>query len=420
MVIGVKYVGGAVQTTVSGAMTPSVPGAGGTFTVADATGYPASGNFEVKINRGLADEEHVKITSRSGTVFTVNARGYDGTSAQSHADGATCELYLGAVSVQLMVDHVDDVEVDPHSTKLLNNTRHDTTSRHTFDAALGTPGTPVALTPDITGSAGAGSVPARSDHAHNVPAAAPVAVGTALAEGAGTSFARDNHVHVVGTGAINSSGMFAAGVVDSTALATDAVTAGKIANAAIDDQALFSTDTQPFIVQASDPGAVGANKIWFDTTNRLIKVRNSGNSAWEQFADDQEANFDTSTNRFNNVTLGTGNFVYRYYMRIGDFLYVSAGFVLGTGGNVTGAIELQLPYSCADTGTTGLVWPGGARCLDASAGNTFSGTCEIRPDTPTVMNSAILTGAGVQWDTNTPFDWVVGDRCFLFGAYKRA
>jgi hypothetical protein len=232
VVIDRVYAGGAVQTTTATAFTPTVPGAGGTFTVADATGYPASGKFVVKLNRGLSDEEKVLVDSRSGTTFTVGQRGYDGTTAQDHTTPSV-EIVLDAVAVNQMVQHVDDVEADPHSTKLLNNARHDVTARHTFGAALGTPGTPAALTPDIAGSAGVGSVPARSDHVHNIPAAVPVAVGTALAEGAGTSFARDNHVHTIGAGAINLASMFAAGVVDAAAIATDAVGALELGNDAV-------------------------------------------------------------------------------------------------------------------------------------------------------------------------------------------
>lgn len=71
----------------------------------------------------------------------------------------------------------------------LTNAKHDITARHTFGAALGTPSAP----PDIavTSSAGSGASPSRSDHTHKV-----------------------------GSGAINSSGMFAAGVVNTAALAS--------------------------------------------------------------------------------------------------------------------------------------------------------------------------------------------------------
>lgn len=38
----------------------------------------------------------------------------------------------------------------------------------------------------------------------------------------------------------------------------------------------------PGYVQSSDPGAVGANKIWIDSTAApyVHKIRNAGNSAW--------------------------------------------------------------------------------------------------------------------------------------------
>jgi hypothetical protein len=56
-------------------------------------------------------------------------------------------------------------------------------------------------------------------------------IGTTAAPGSGTDASKHDHVHIIGTGAINSSGMFGAGVVDATALASNAVTTAKILNA---------------------------------------------------------------------------------------------------------------------------------------------------------------------------------------------
>src|SRR5688572_30239456 len=160
VVINVVFAGGAVQTNAPGVMTPSSPGPGGTITVNDDTGYPLLGRFPIKLNRGFDDEEHVMIASRVGTVFTVEQRGYDGTNAQAH-DNPTVEIYFDAESANLMVEHVDDLEPDPHSTKLLNNARHDITARHTYGGAYGTRPTPVSV--GTAASAGAGANPAAGD-----------------------------------------------------------------------------------------------------------------------------------------------------------------------------------------------------------------------------------------------------------------
>lgn len=59
-----------------------------------------------------------------------------------------------------------------------------------FDATV-----PTTIEPDDAASAGSAGVAARRDHVHAIATAAPVAVGTANAEGASTSFARADHVH---------------------------------------------------------------------------------------------------------------------------------------------------------------------------------------------------------------------------------
>jgi hypothetical protein len=68
--------------------------------------------------------------------------------------------------------------------------------------------TPAALTPDIAAAVGSANVPARRDHVHNVPAAAPtttLTASTTTAEGSGSSFARNDHTHAI-TGFLPSTG----------------------------------------------------------------------------------------------------------------------------------------------------------------------------------------------------------------------
>lgn len=91
------YDGGAVATTISGA----IGGGATSISVASGTSLPdgSAGKFVVCIDRGLATEEKILITSRSGNTLTVSARGYDGTVAQSHAAGATIEHVLDAHSI---------------------------------------------------------------------------------------------------------------------------------------------------------------------------------------------------------------------------------------------------------------------------------------------------------------------------------
>jgi hypothetical protein len=196
VVVDRKYNGAAAQATLQTTMTATTPGAGGTITVSDDSGYPSTGKFSITIDRGEPSQEHVLINSRSGTTFTIGSRAYDDSVASSHTSGeALVEHWFAARDAQLFVDHVDDVESDPHSTKLLNNARHDTEARHQFGGAYGTPVTPTALTPDIAGAAGTGNNPSREDHVHNVPAATAGNITGAAGEGGAASFARSDHDH---------------------------------------------------------------------------------------------------------------------------------------------------------------------------------------------------------------------------------
>lgn len=73
---------------------------------------------------------------------------------------------------------------------------------------------------------------ALADHVHALPSAGtPVSTGTGNASGSAATIARSDHVHAIGSGSINSSGNFAAGVVDTAALGSSAVTTAKIADA---------------------------------------------------------------------------------------------------------------------------------------------------------------------------------------------
>lgn len=198
------YSGAAVPTTILSGINSSVT----TITVTDYTGWPvgANGPFYIVIDPGLAGEEKVLILSRSAGTLTVvtspsTGRGADGTTASAHSAGAVVYTCGTATDLDDANDHIYTTSRDDH-TQYLNTARHDITGRHAFGAALGTP-----------------------------TAAADVA--TAAGTGSGTVPARSDHVHKIGAGAINSAGMFAAGVVDAAAIATDAVGTAEIAADAV-------------------------------------------------------------------------------------------------------------------------------------------------------------------------------------------
>ena len=105
--------------------------------------------------------------------------------------------------------------------------------------------------------------------------ATPANVGTTASAGVATDASRSDHVHIIGTGAINASGLFAAGVVDANALGSNAVTTAKIADANV-TTAKISIDNNlnmnkkqltaaALDNQTADPTTPVAGQIYFKT-----------------------------------------------------------------------------------------------------------------------------------------------------------
>lgn len=91
------FEGGAEKTTLSAAITSTAS----SFSVVDGSTYPSGSNpFVVVIDRGLATEEKVIISGRILNSFSVLERAYDGSSAQSHALGATVEHCIDAYTIE--------------------------------------------------------------------------------------------------------------------------------------------------------------------------------------------------------------------------------------------------------------------------------------------------------------------------------
>jgi len=92
-----QYAGGAAATTLGG----SLASAGvTTFSIASATGWPASTTtpFYVVVSPQTASEEKMLVTL-NGTTVTVVTRGADGTTANTHAAGASIYPVITAVDL---------------------------------------------------------------------------------------------------------------------------------------------------------------------------------------------------------------------------------------------------------------------------------------------------------------------------------
>lgn len=88
--------GGTVATRLNGPINNATT----TITVLDGSTYPSGPTpFVIAVSRGSGTEEKVLCSSRTGNVITASTRGFDGTVAQSHGDGALVEHVLDALTV---------------------------------------------------------------------------------------------------------------------------------------------------------------------------------------------------------------------------------------------------------------------------------------------------------------------------------
>lgn len=115
-----EHTGNAKTTTLNGGIS-----AGDTsFTVVDGTGYPTGsvGPFVVTIGADTASEEKILVTSRSGNVFNVSSRGYDGSSAASHDNSSSVQHTFSAVEADEANAHVNDTSLDQHTQYVKKST----------------------------------------------------------------------------------------------------------------------------------------------------------------------------------------------------------------------------------------------------------------------------------------------------------
>lgn len=100
--MSLRYYANAPATTLAASCTSLAT----SITVAATTGLPITYPFVVILDRGTASEEVVLCTAAAGTTLTVT-RGYDGTSAFSHAVGASVQHGLSAIDPREANAHVN-------------------------------------------------------------------------------------------------------------------------------------------------------------------------------------------------------------------------------------------------------------------------------------------------------------------------
>lgn len=354
---------------------------------ADATSWPtggANGKFTVTLDRGLPSEERVQVTSQSGgtcTIASLADRGLDGTTAVAHSAGGKAEHTYAAYDAEEANAHINLTSLDQHTQYMkTDGTRHDLTARHAAGTVVPT-AVPNTLVVGQSAAEGTGTNVARATHAHSVPKGTPVAVGTALSAGVSGLFADASHVHELDVGSVDASNLFGAGVVNSAALGSASVIAGKIAAGAINATNLFGTEVVP-------PTAVASEIATYTPT-------------------------------LFNVAIGSGGSPQNFgiFLKIGRIVVVWGQWTLGSTGNVTGDIGMTLPENAHNPGETGFCYLGAAQALDGAI--RWASVGVIRPDTNPDRIEAFGT-AGQSWDGTIPFNWAAGDKMRWFAAYIAA
>jgi hypothetical protein len=401
--------GAAVSTTLSAGIDAAVTA----FNIDSSSGWPtggANGNFFATLDPDTPNEERVLVGAQAGGACTSVLRGQDNNTAKTHATGAVVIHSSAAVDYDEANRHINVTTDDNHTQYMkTDGTRHDLTARH--------PG---------------GTV---------VPTAIPVAVGTALAEGGGTNLAKSTHVHVLGAGSINTANMFAAGIVDATAigagavgsseLGTDSVIAGKIADLAIDDENLFIAGLTPIIVSGSNPGAVGAGRVWLNTTaaKYCLMVRNAANTGWDVMT----AMVDLGYVPTYPGMFAVGNAVhFARYTRFGPKVIANGYFRIGSTTSFAGLTNLAIstPVAAKDLDAfVGYPGTGTAEFFShaASRGTTGSGVFAAVGIVPQAGASKALdrmnffaTAGSAAWSQTVPASWAAGDRFSWFVEYEPA
>jgi len=94
-----EFNGAVLQTRLASAISSAAT----SFSVVDGSTYPSGANpFVIVVDRGVATEEKILISSRASNVLTVSQRGYDGTTAVAHSSGAFVDHVLDASIIQDM------------------------------------------------------------------------------------------------------------------------------------------------------------------------------------------------------------------------------------------------------------------------------------------------------------------------------
>lgn len=382
----------------AGAATPTrlLSGIGAvdtSFGIQNSAGWPtggANGPFSVIFDPDTPNEEHVLVTNQTGGTCSGVTRGVGDTTAKAHAVGSDGTVIHGTYKADPdeANRHINDVTIDEHTQYMkTDGTRHDLSARHAYGGAYGTRPTPVAI-------------------------------GTALAAGSGTNPAAGDHVHVIGAGAINNSNMyvantipagvlqagaisnanmFGAGVVDLAAIGPDAVGNSELVNLSVDSNILAAASVIAGKIAAG--GVSATNQI----TDGIISLAKFLSEAGTNYGGAGAG----AVGPWTNTILGTGGLTYARHFKLGRIVIVFAGIQLGTGGDFSGPMALNLPFNAAsisgfggsDAAVGGFV---ATRAWNQLTSVRVSGTGVI--STTQALNFVAAFQSST-WSFDQPFDW---------------
>lgn len=189
------------------------------LTAEDASSYLETGPYIIAVGIDTSHFELMEVVSRLGNTFTISAdgRGIDSTLQQQHDPGEKIWHVPIADDFREMRAHMVDDDRDDHPQYMMaDGTRHDLTARHPIGDVV-----PLGDDGDIQPIGGAAS-------------AGDPTTGTAATD----------HIHPFDADSITETEL-ANNSVSSSQLQNDSVIAGKIADGAIDDDALFAATVIP-------------------------------------------------------------------------------------------------------------------------------------------------------------------------------
>lgn len=130
----------------------------------------ATGPFAVTIDRGTSSEEKILVSSYTSTQLTCT-RGYDGTTAVSHSNGATVEHTIDAAQIDVHDATVAGVGTFTPTTSAVGDVAADGSQTtkpaagdHTHGRESFYSSAPAA--PTANGAAGSSASPSHGDHSH--------------------------------------------------------------------------------------------------------------------------------------------------------------------------------------------------------------------------------------------------------------